>query len=72
MKFLLQTKNGAKILLQRIEEKNVDEIVRKEKKNTRKNVENEFLLHPYIVVKDKLLISLDSISFIYQLVGKCD
>ena len=70
MKFLLQTKNGAKILLQRIEEKNVDEIVRK--KNTRKNVENEFLLHPYIVVKDKLLISLDSISFIYQLVGKCD
>ena len=38
MKFLLQTKNGAKILLQRIEEKNVDEIVRKEK-NTRKNVE---------------------------------
>ena len=72
MKFLLQTKNGAKILLQRIEEKNVDEIVRKEKKIQEKMWKNEFLLHPYIVVKDKLLISLDSISFIYQLVGKCD
>ena len=36
MKFLLQTKNGAKILLQRIEEKNVDEIVRKEKKYKKK------------------------------------
>ena len=71
MKFLLQTKNGAKILLQRIEEKNVDEIVRK-KKIQEKMWKNEFLLHPYIVVKDKLLISLDSISFIYQLVGKCD
>ena len=72
MKFLLQTKNGAKILLQRIEEKKCRRNRAERKKNTRKNVENEFLLHPYIVVKDKLLISLDSISFIYQLVGKCD
>lgn len=72
MKFLLQTKNGAKILLQRIEEKKSRRNRAERKKNSRKSVENEFLLHPYKVVKDKLLISLDSISFIYQLVGKCD
>ena len=71
MKFLLQTKNGAKILLQRIEEKKCRRN-RAEKKIQEKMWKNEFLLHPYIVVKDKLLISLDSISFIYQLVGKCD
>ena len=72
MKFLLQTKNGAKILLQRIEEKKSRRNRAERKKKSRKSVENEFLLHPYKVVKDKLLISLDSISFIYQLVGKCD
>ena len=71
MKFLLQTKNGAKNITTKNRRKKCRRN-RAEKKIQEKMWKNEFLLHPYIVVKDKLLISLDSISFIYQLVGKCD